>query len=186
METKVCTKCQLELPIKKFRKQYNRPNDRVTICYVCSGRRDRATQDKSKERRTKYLQAKKKYKNRWPFYTKICGYRQFDKRNGYLTISQVEARDILCAAQACGYCGLTDSKTFGLDRRNNDDGHHPGNVVVCCEVCNVVLADLPPEVKDILSEGLRRAREAGLLDAYVVPCKREVTRKKRNEARKSI
>lgn len=186
MQTQICKKCHKELPLTKFKKQYKGPRERATMCHVCNGSRDRATQNRSPLRREKYLEYKKRYKDRWPFYTKICGYRQFDKANAYASITQSDARTLLCSATECVYCGNTDQQTFGLDRRNNDDGHHLGNVVVCCEICNVILADLPAGVKDLLAPGLRASRQMKLLDNYVVPYKRQMTRKKRNELRKSI
>ena len=186
METKVCTKCQLELPITKFRKLYKGPNERGTMCHICNGRRDRNKLNSSPERRARYLGAKRAYREKWPFFTKICGYQAFDRANGYRSLTQKEGRELLGPATECSYCGNTNKRELGLDRRDNHRGHDIENVVVCCELCNVILIDLPAPVKDLLAPGLRQARTDGLLANYVVASKREMTRKKINANRKSI
>ena len=51
------------------------------------------------------------------------------------------------------------------------------NVRVCCEICNSILRDLPPEAKDLLASGLRSIREKRLLEDYIIPTKRNRTRR---------
>ena len=186
METQICRACTKELPITKFKKQYNKPHLRARVCHVCNGSKDREKIRNTPERLAKYQNARKAVLIKWPFTTKICGYQAFDRNNGYQSLTQKEGRGLFLSATECVYCGNTNRRDFGLDRRDNDSGHSIDNVVICCELCNVLLIDLPPEVKDILSAGLRESRSRGLLDAFVVPAKRKITRKKRNEFRKSV
>lgn len=178
-QTQICNKCLRELPLTKFRKLYSGPRQRATQCYSCTGQRDRAKLNCTPERLTKYRQARKNVLLKWPFTTKICGYQAFDRMYGYPSLTQKEGREIFLAAKQCSYCGNTNFRDLGLDRRDNNSGHAITNVVVCCELCNVLLIDLPAEVKDILSPGLREARSRGLLNDFIVPAKRTITRKKK-------
>lgn len=107
-----------------------------------------------------------------PWARKTRAYQRADRELGRKTITRSEARAIIVGA-SCFYCGLNDDRFLGLDRMDNFDGHHLGNVKVCCEVCNFILSDLPFQAKVVVGRGLKTARQRGLLDGYVIPIKRK-------------
>lgn len=73
-------------------------------------------------------------------------------------------------SKPCYYCGVSGSG--GLDRINNNLPHRWGNVVPCCEKCNIILGDLPFEAKEILKAGLHEIRRSSLLEDWTIPTKR--------------
>lgn len=70
----------------------------------------------------------------------------------------------------CFYCGITPAR--GIERQDSNLGHTLANSVPACEVCNLILRDIPLQVKLLLAEGLQEARKAGHLDSWVIPIKR--------------
>lgn len=67
---------------------------------------------------------------------KFYKYRQFDRKNKFkeMKMGVREFCELLKQA-SCEYCG---SKTdIGLDRKNNNDGHHEANVIYACKLCNM-------------------------------------------------
>jgi hypothetical protein len=69
--------------------------------------------------------------------------------NGEKTIEQVYAYKLM--KMPCSYCGSLPTNTIpnGLDRLDNSKGHSKGNVVPCCETCNMMKGTL----------GVKRFRE---------------------------
>jgi hypothetical protein len=134
----------------------------------------------SPERRAKRRAAEQAYFARNAFRARFKSYRNMDKYvyGGASTV----ARDVAFAlmASACHYCKV--SVAGGLDRVDSNFGHVDGNVVACCEKCNNVLGDLPPEAKALLAEGLARIRAAGLFENWTIPTKRNVRGRKSHVA----
>lgn len=100
-----------------------------------------------------------------PHWRRYKAYRSADSRHGRPSIEWVDAAPLM--ESPCRYCGLTPSG--GLDRIDNTAGHERTNVVPCCMTCNGILGDLPEEVKNLLASGLRKARERGHLDNWIIP-----------------
>jgi hypothetical protein len=63
-------------------------------------------------------------------------YRSNAKRKGLLfQLSRSECAVLF--RSACAYCGVTPTeKAGGIDRRDNERGYEPENVVACCSGCN--------------------------------------------------
>ena len=101
---------------------------------------------------------------------RLTSYRQTDKRYDLECTLSLEEIDGLLS-QPCYYCGMKHSD--GLDRMNNSCGHTIGNVVPCCEKCNMLLSDLPFEAKRLLVPGLKQIRSRGIFDQWEVPCRRK-------------
>lgn len=72
--------------------------------------------------------------------------------------------------QPCHYCHIQSAG--GLDRFDSNKGHLQTNCVPCCEKCNYILGDMPPQAKLLLQPGLAAIRNQGLLDDWVIPTKR--------------
>lgn len=68
---------------------------------------------------------------------------------------------------ACSYCGI--SECCGLDRIDNSLGHTLGNVVPACGNCNMILNDMPMELKQMFKPVLKEAREKGLFEIWQHP-----------------
>jgi len=80
-------------------------------------------------------------------------YRSRSRRRGIpfsLTFEQFTA----LAEQECHYCPDSHTNTAtttagacwrynGLDRKDNDKGYEPGNVVPCCWPCNLLKGEMP-------------------------------------------
>lgn len=115
-------------------------------------------------------QYNKDYAKRNAHWQRLKAYRSIDSKLGRASITWSEAKPLM--EQPCQYCGLLPSG--GLDRIDNNQGHHMENVRPCCEVCNTVLGDLPVQVKDRLASGLRESREGGWLEGWVIPQKRHL------------
>jgi hypothetical protein len=105
-------------------------------------------------------------------------YKYGDKQKGYeysFTLDQALAIMQL----PCYYCSKPESR--GIDRLDNDKGHSAGNVVPCCEKCNIILGTLPNLAKLEMREALRQIHIKDLLKDWqpvyriVPPKKTEIT-----------
>ena len=56
-----------------------------------------------------------------------------------------------------------------LDQIDNSRGHVSGNCVPACATCNLVLLDMPIDMKNLFSFGLRAARREGYFDIWQHP-----------------
>lgn len=184
--TQICNLCLTAKPLEDFPKEPRRIDGRKKRCKACVYMPWPEFKEKYPARWRAKLAAQKAYLKRNPLFFKIKSYQHFDRRNGYESMSKQDALALIYSASGCYYCGTDNRDILGLDRRDNQAGHTKNNCVVSCEVCNVTLSDLPKEVKDLLRPGLTEARQLGLLDSYVIPCKRSTSRKKENAKRKIV
>lgn len=118
---------------------------------------------------------KKRSKGSWES-KKHRDYKYRDKKRGNSYAFSLEQSKALLHLP-CFYC--TKPLAKGLDRLNNNFGYEDGNVVPCCENCNVILSTLPQEAKMEMREALRSIHEKNLLKdwrpIYMVPAgKKEV------------
>lgn len=179
MTCKHCGKPRLVVDFPPYSDARGNRGLRQSACKFClserSGRRHarRMRHPVSRREELDYrLDWAKQYYAKNPWARKTRSYQRDDRSRGRKTITMQEARDLIVGA-SCFYCRLDDLRLLGLDRKNNSDGHHPKNVVVCCEVCNFILSDLAFAAKCVLGRALRRARRLGLLRGYVIPIKRK-------------
>lgn len=112
---------------------------------------------------------KKKSRGSWES-KKHRDYKYRDKKKGNKYAFSLEQSKALLHLP-CFYC--TKPLAKGLDRLNNDLGYEDGNVVACCENCNVILGTLPKEAKMEMREALRSIHEKDLLKnwkpVYMIP-----------------
>lgn len=110
---------------------------------------------------------RKAYYSQNPEYLRYKACKYADASKGLLgtPITWEEARPIMLAP--CSYCGI--DRAGGLDRVDNSLGHSSGNCVSACAQCNLVLLDMPFELKEMFIPALREARKNGLLDAWKHP-----------------
>lgn len=93
-----------------------------------------------KEHREKYYELHKKYrstkKGRAQYL--LCDYNRRDKMygRGECTLSSEWIVDNIFNGQTCVYCGETDWRKLGCDRKDNSKPHTIENVVCCCALCN--------------------------------------------------
>lgn len=80
-------------------------------------------------------------------------------------VSWPTAKEIM--KRPCSHCGKSESG--GLDRIDNALAHTQDNVVPSCGTCNMLLLDMPIEMKNEISLALRRARKKGLMDLWQHP-----------------
>jgi hypothetical protein len=161
-----CKVCDRNRPIDQFQLINCKGKAwRLNTCFACmSIIRNEKRRDKIKDYNTSYYQTHRHE-------CKVRGYIRVDTNKGYRTITMEDGCRLLYNA-ACHYCGSDNQDTLGLDRIDNKDGHHPLNVVVSCETCNIILGDIPFPAKELLAEGLTNIRRAGLLSNYVIKTKR--------------
>ena len=88
----------------------------------------------------------------------VRAYKRTDRLKGMET----SPRDKLTGMMniACIYCG--SKYRIGLDRIDNTKGHTRENCRPCCGNCNLILIDMPFQMKMLLAPGLRKAREMGI------------------------
>lgn len=67
----------------------------------------------------------------------------------------------------CSYCGVPEA--IGLDRLDNSFGHITDNVVPSCGNCNMILGDMPLELKEMFKPVLTSAREKGIFEVWQHP-----------------
>lgn len=89
----------------------------------------------------------------------LCrAYKRADSLKGMETSPRDKLFGIM--NMACLYCG--SKYRIGLDRIDNTKGHTRENCRPACGNCNLVLIDMPFEMKMLLAPGLRKAREMGI------------------------
>lgn len=165
-----CSHCDMEVESDHWRwnsdKRYSAGGRwRCVIRKGAAERRRRERIAADPERREEHLARAREYASSKPIYSRYKSYRSYDNRHGRECLDWAEAESIM--SQPCHYCGLAPGG--GLDRIDNERGHALDNVRPCCMTCNGVLSDLPVQVKDLLADGLRTAREGGLLDTWIIP-----------------
>lgn len=129
MRSRKCNRCKKTKKINEFHKDKSRKLGVRSICKSCVHTYDRK-RDKDPERRFK------KYK-------KGAQYRKLDFN---IKITQFKK----LTSCPCTYCGdfsksIYDDSTFdfcGLDRLNSNKGYIKGNIVPCCNKCNLMKGSL--------------------------------------------
>lgn len=145
------------------------------VCYAC--RYKKAIKDNkipSAEQRKIYRAA---YYKKNLLFSKYKSYRHQDKIKNRKTIEWDEFNALIKQNPKCYFCTNSTLEFLGLDRVNNDLGHDITNVVLCCEKCNFLLGDLPWEAKLELKRGLASINEKGILNQWMIPTKRNTTRR---------
>jgi len=101
--------------------------------------------------RRAFCRACSNYKSR---YTNAQGR---DKERGFVTCSKSEFYSIISAP--CLYCGFLGPN--GPDRIDNSRGYELGNIVSCCDFCNVARSDhfSVEEMKLEIGPAIKRIRE---------------------------
>lgn len=112
------------------------------------------------KRRSYCKTCKKKKNDAGTMRRKLDRIRASDKKRGFLgTMTVPELRVFLTSV--CIYCGSSHKMT--ADRKDNSLGHTQDNCVPACFRCNSMRSDIPYEAWLVISEGVRRARDLGLL-----------------------
>lgn len=124
------------------------------------------------ERRAKLEAYQRAYHLANPEYARYKAYRSVDKKRGWAgpLIPWAEAKPLMLAD--CSYCGGPGG---GLDRTDGSKGHVSGNCVPACANCNLVLLDMPVELKKLFMPALQEARKNGLLNSWKHPRLRNLT-----------
>lgn len=129
MINKKCSQCKKTKKIDEFQKNKDGKLGVKSMCKSCSHAYDRK-RDKEPERRFQKYKKGAKYR-KLKFSIKIA---QFKKLTSY----------------PCIYCGDFSKSTYddtnfnfcGLDRLNSEKGYVKGNVVSCCNKCNLMKGSL--------------------------------------------
>lgn len=176
IKTKTCTKCLVEKPVTDFPIYYGeKRKEGITrnVCKKCKNKKQLECINSSPDRKTKVKQYFSEYYKKHNDVGKVKSYRTVDKKKDRESITLKEFRDLLSDTPSCFYCEEDRISMLGLDRKDNTKGHALSNVVVCCEKCNHLLADIPFEAKLLLKEGLKQIREKGLFDNWEIKTKRK-------------
>lgn len=122
MKTKICNKCNRELPISEFNKNKNSKDGLANICKECC---------------KKYYDEPINRARRM-----ISGYRRMDKIYMFGNVIDFDAQWIVdnIFTQPCKHCGESDWHKIGCNRLDNSKGHTKDNVEPCCLSCNSKLA----------------------------------------------
>ncbi len=176
--TKVCSRCDVEKPVVSFKRytEKRKRHLRRGVCQLCRGRQHRASCSPEQKEATREYH--RQYHRANPWRARIKAYQHHDKVKGRESIGMALALELM-SKNPCFYCGTDDRYELGLDRVDNSQGHSIDNVRVCCMTCNFILGDLPVRAKDLLREGLRSIKQAGILDDYIIPVKRNKSRKRK-------
>jgi hypothetical protein len=121
---KECLNCRLTKPLSEFAKRHSNPDGHKARCLLCAP---------DKPRPRTYLTAATA---RWAAgrgSARDRGLRWDISLDSYVTIIQ----------NPCHYCGtsLKDRQGHSLDRKDNDLGYTPANVLPCCGTCNRIRGD---------------------------------------------
>jgi hypothetical protein len=144
---KICTKCEQVKNEIEFTKNISRNDGLSYWCKQCCS-------DYKKLRRIKLgkevvaEQNKKHYNNSRDNILKtrkIWNQTLSGKFNQYKSTAKRRSIDFnltfeeFCTfwQKSCVYCG-SEIETIGLDRKDNNIGYIMGNVVPCCEICNIM------------------------------------------------
>ena len=72
-------------------------------------------------------------------------YRQYDKNNGYDPLKTITSDEVYSIALAdgckCEYCGCSNWRLLGIDRKDSSKGHTLENSVCACTACNIAKGD---------------------------------------------
>ena len=162
METKNCTSCLHDKPIEDFPfRSSNGKRYRHSHCRECKNERKKGY-NRSKPTSEQYSRYAKTYRNKPENRAQviITDSRGDDRKKG--RENDLDAEFVKAAiSEPCSYCGDDDCKKT-LDRKDNSIGHVKSNVVVSCERCNLVRANMPYAAWLELCDGMRAAREKGL------------------------
>ena len=171
---KKCKECKIEKEITYFA-PYSEPRKkgiRRNICYSCKGKKERLTRKTNPMREAKYKAYQSIYYKNNSWRGKVKSYQSSDRRKNLQSISSFQFQELLRKNKVCHYCEENDLRYIGLDRLDNNLGHEPDNVVLCCEKCNNILGDLPNSEKQVLRFPLKEIKDKGLLREWVIPTKR--------------
>lgn len=170
---KICKTCKINKPYKDFPTYGNDKKRSVKYrphCFSCKYKKAKAKEtEKQKENKRKYL---RDYHRKNPLNAKVKAYQHSDRKRNTKSIKLKEARELIEISN-CFYCGESEKIKLGLDRIDNNDGHHKNNVVVCCEKCNNILGDIPFKAKELLADGLRKIKQQEILIEWEIPTKRK-------------
>lgn len=162
MSLKICSKCKIEKDTTEFSQYLKRGKPYIhSYCKPCKnsqcGERYKRDAHAAKVYYQKYQQKIRDDRAR----SILIDSRKSDRKKGLdndLDLPFIER----AIEQPCSYCrDETCIKT--LDRIDNDIGHTQSNVVVSCLRCNIVRGSMPYGAWLYLADGMRRAREDGLL-----------------------
>jgi hypothetical protein len=157
MEKRICNKCNVEKPIRSFKKSQSGYRSRV--CRACIN----AHEYKENPDRFK-IEAAKSRKNR-PANCILKDCRSSDrKRNRGPNDLDLEFIKITIA-NGCQYCGDVDIR-ITLDRIDNELPHNKSNVVPCCIRCNYLRGSMPYIAWMYIVPSVKKARELGLFGVW--------------------
>lgn len=91
------------------------------------------------------LQVRNEYRKSKPGRASIMlgGYRHFDRKYGRETTITREWIVDHIFSSSCVYCGESDWRKLGCDRKDNSIGHTPENCIPACSECNSAKARYP-------------------------------------------
>lgn len=166
VETKQCTACKETLELNQFGtrvvggKTY--PTTKCRKCFRVNQREKgwikKESLDRRSQRRCEKLKSQRVAGNDVAYFI-VKDSRSSDgkkKRQNDLTVEFVEN----LIADGCFYCGDKETR-MTVDRIDNSLGHLQSNVRPACHRCNIARGTIPYEAWMYLTDGLRRAREAG-------------------------
>jgi hypothetical protein len=153
METKVCKKCERDLPLNRFRPVHSNKSYIRGSCRACE--RGNASYDRDRHNeRIRTLRKEDPTRFIW------ADSRKADRKKGLANdLTKDFVRRML--ERSCFYCGETQLR-MTLDRVDNKQGHLQSNVVPACIRCNYVRRDMPYEAWLIVASSMREARKRGL------------------------
>lgn len=171
LTTKICVRCQLDLPDTQYRLQAS--GNQRSECRKCEskGRMARPRGEPSEETKRRAKEANIQYNRklrRDPRYrarTIWTDSKHFDKSRGLEHALSVQDIQELLDTGCCSYCGETAIK-LTLDRIDNSIGHVMSNVVVACYRCNVLRGNMPYTAWINFIPVVRDTREKGLFDGW--------------------
>jgi len=143
-DTVVCTKCKEHKPIDSFRSHTRKI---TSHCYECRQYQHIIEYRRGPDTRERRLRQVSRSASHY-LSSKYCAYRAADMRKHFCE-SKEEFEYLLPRKIAyhlmsvpCTYCGFYEPGKIGLDRVDPIGAHTLGNVVSCCETCNVAKNNL--------------------------------------------
>ena len=118
---KKCSKCGQRRPVEKFYRDKRSKDGYESQCKLCRSIAQKSRRSGSKSRFSRY--------------------KSRAKRDGIIfKLSYEEFKKI--TDQSCFYCGTYSENSVkdfcGIDRVNSSKGYIKGNIVPCCNVCNMM------------------------------------------------